>query len=186
MRIACLLADGFEELEAIGTIDLLRRSGITVDLFAFQNGKSIVGSHGIVVSSEWPYSIMDTQIYDGILIPGGGKQSETLRNDESVRKMVQDFHKNGKWLMAICAGPTVFGAAGLMKNIHYTSFPGTEKHIPGGIKEEKSVVVDGKIITGAGAGATIEFALAIIETLLGSEKKAEMANRIVFRTYERR
>jgi len=185
MRIACLLADGFEEIEAIGTIDLLRRCDVIVDLVGYQNREFVTGAHGIVIKTETPYEKLDPAVYDGLLIPGGGKQSATLRNDTAVLEMARSFYGNDKWLMAICAGPTVFGAAGLLNNIHYTSFPGTEVYIRDGIRENRAAVVDGKIITGAGAGAVFEFAFAIIEALFGTEKKIEMQNRTVFRSYER-
>ncbi len=183
MRIACVLADGFEDIEALGTVAILRRSGIEVDFVNAMNKTSAVGSYLTEVVTGLPIKKADHAMYDGILIPGG-RQAAYLRENKNVLELVKAFASADKWLMAICAGPTIFGILGLLDDRHYTSFPGTESYMPKGIRMAKPAVSDHKIITGVGAGAVYEFALEIIGNLLGDGKKQEMKKRILYREFE--
>jgi len=176
MKLACLLSNGFEDLEAIGTIALLRRSGITCDIVSVFNKKEIVGSHQTKVIADVMMKKVNPKEYDGIFIPGGG-HSYTLLETVEVIKLVSEFNDLGKWMFAICAAPAVFGVAGLLDGKKYTSFPTTEKYIPAGIRMKEKAVRDGRFITGRGAGAVYEFAFLIIETLLGKEKRREIEKR---------
>jgi len=183
MRFACLLADGFEDIEALGSVAILRRSGIEVDLVGVLNKKTAIGSFQTEVVLDVMLEKLDPAAYDGILIPGG-RQAAILRENQNVLDLVSLFARNGKWLMAICAGPTVFGVLGLLDGRHYVSFPGTEVFMQGGIRENKPVVTDGRIITAIGAGAVTEFALEIVKNVIGAEKSAEIRKRIQFRIFE--
>ncbi|MDD3124131.1 MAG: DJ-1/PfpI family protein [Candidatus Izemoplasmatales bacterium] len=179
MRIACLLSDGFEEIEAIGTIALLRRSGIECELVNVFNKKSVTGSYGITVMTTMSLKAVKVTDFDGLFIPGGG-HAKVLRETPTVLELVETFHKQNKWLMAICAGPSVFGVLGILDNVHYTSFPGTEKYMPKGIRMNEKAVRDNLIITGIGAGAVYEFAFEIIKALLGECLKDEVSRRILY------
>ena len=179
MRIACLLSNGFEDIEALGTIALLRRSGIECELVNVFNKKSATGSFGTEVMTTLPLKAVKVSDYDGLFIPGG-RHAMVLRETSTVLELVETFHKQNKWLMAICAGPSVFGVLGILDNVHYTSFPGTEKFMPKGIRVNKKAVRDNMIITGIGAGAVYEFAFEIIKALLGECLKDEVSKRILY------
>ncbi|MBN2504173.1 MAG: DJ-1/PfpI family protein [Bacilli bacterium] len=183
MRIACLLADGFEDIEALGTVAILRRSGIEVDFVNAMNKNTAIGSYTTEVVTALPIRKLSVKDYDGLFIPGG-RQAMYLRESETVLNIVKEFSASDKWLIAICAGPTVFGVLGLLDGKRYTSFPTTESFMPKGIRLAKPAVTDGKIITGVGAGAVYEFALEIIEKLLGEAKKQEIKRRILYREFE--
>jgi len=183
MRFACLLADGFEDIEALGTVALLRRSGISVDLVNVMNQLTAKGSFTTEVVTDVTLKKTNAKDYDGLFIPGG-RQAAVLRQDKDVLELVRQFAGGDKWLMAICAGPTIFGVLGLLDGKHYTSFPGTEEYMPKAIRENKSVVTDKKIITAIGAGAVYEFAFEIIKNIFGAQKQNELKKRILFREFE--
>ncbi len=183
MKIACLLADGFEDIEAIGTTAILRRSGMLVDYISVLNQHIQTGSYGTKVMTDKMIKEVNVDEYDAVFIPGG-RQASYLRNDASVLSLVKTFNKQDKWLFAICAGPTVLGILGLLDGIEYTSFPSTEEFMPKGIKVAKPAVWSKKIVTGAGAGAVTEFALKIIEAIQGIEKAKQIQERILFRVFE--
>lgn len=176
MKIACLLSDGFEDIEALGTIALLRRSKITCDIISVFNKKTITGAFHTEVVADHMMKKVNSNDYDGVFIPGGG-HAKILRETDSVKKLVQEFYDQKKWLMAICAGPTVFGVMGLLDGVKYTSFPSTEAFMPKGIRQIQKAVRDGKFITGIGAGAVYEFAFEIISALMGAPMKEEVAKR---------
>ena len=183
MKIACLLADGFEDIEAVGTTAILRRSGMLVDFISVLNQAVQTGSFGTKVMTEKMIKDVNVDDYDALFIPGG-RQASYLRSDSAVLSLVKAFHQHDKWLFAICAGPTVLGVLGLLDGIEYTSFPTTEEFMPKGIKLAKPAVWSKKIITGAGAGAVTEFALKIIEAIQGIEKASQIQERILFRVFE--
>lgn len=183
MRFACLLTDGFEDMEALGTVALLRRSGIVVDFVGVYDQIVVKGSFQTEVMVTTMMKKISVDDYDGLFIPGG-RQAAILREEPKVLELVQAFHEKNKWMMAICAGPTVFGKIGLLDGKHYISFPGTEIGMGKGIRVNAPAVTDGKFITAIGAGAIYEFALEIIEKTLGIEKRNELAKKIYFRTFE--
>ncbi|MBU1145578.1 MAG: DJ-1/PfpI family protein [Firmicutes bacterium] len=185
MRFVCLLADGFEDIEAIGTVALLKRSGIEVELVSVFGKKTVTGAFQTEVVVNTKMSSIDVDEYDGIFIPGG-RQAYVLRDTPSALELVIKFSEQQKWLMAICAGPSVFGVIGLLDGKHYTSFPGTEVYMPKGIRENALVVTDGNIITGIGAGAVHEFAFEIIKNVLGKDKADEIKKRTLYKAFETR
>jgi len=168
MKFACLLADGFEDVEALGTSALLRRAGFTVDFFSVHNKEVVEGSYHTAVTNLKMMKNLSASDYDGIFIPGG-RAAYSLRENEEVKKQVNDFHEAKKWMTAICAAPTVFGMMGLLDNKKYISFPGTEKEMGKAIRVEKKAVTDGLFITGKSAGAIYEFVFEIIKTINGEQ-----------------
>jgi DJ-1 family protein len=183
MKFVALLADGYEDIEALGTVAILRRAGIQVDFVSVLDKDVATGSFGTRVLVDLPLSAVSVVEYDGVLIPGGA-QSKTLRENQDVLRLVKAFADSGKWLAAICAGPTVLGVLGLLDGIRYTAFPNTELFMPSGIRVMKPAVTSGNIITGAGAGCVTDFALEIIRAVLGKDKAQEIKKRILFREYD--
>ncbi len=181
MRLLCLLSDGFEDLEAVGTVALLRRAGLSVDYATVYGDKlkTVKGSQGTMVMPDRRMEKINIDDYDGLFLPGG-PHAKNLRDDENVLSLVRGFCEANKWMVAICAAPSVFGRAGIMDGVRYISFPGTESYLPHSTRMPDSVVRDGKIITGKGAGVIIEFALAIIEALLGEDKARDVKHRIQY------
>ncbi len=168
-RVAVILADGFEEVEAMAVIDVLRRAEIDT---------VIAGLHDSYVTSARKVRIMpDTVIdsvraddFDVIVLPGGQPGSDNLNADARVKDLVSQFSMKGKITAAICAAPYVLANAGVLAGKHVTSYPTYKDRLGGGVYEEKSVVFDGNVLTSRGAGTALDFGIAIVEKLVGLEK----------------
>lgn len=183
MKIVCLLADGFEDIEALGTVAILRRSGMQVDLTSVMNAQTVTGAFGTKVIPDKMMKDVSERDYDGIFLPGGAA-TKTLRENAGVIKLVLAFAAKEKMLCAICAAPSVFGMLGLLDGKPYTCFPSMESYMPKGIKLAKPSVISGKIVTGAGAGTVMEFSRDVITVAFGAEKANEVMKRILYHQYE--
>jgi putative intracellular protease/amidase len=179
MKIACLLADGFEDVEALATSALLRRAGIIVDFYSIYNKKMVKGSYETVVSVTYHMKKLNVKNYDALFVPGG-RAAFSIRNDEFVQSIVQAFYDENKWLFAICAGPTVFGLMGIMDGIKYTSYPGTEKDMSKAIRLDEKAVSDGRFITARSVGAVYEFVFEIIKAMKGEDALKKFKENIVY------
>lgn len=168
-RVAMLLADGFEEVEAVAIVDVLRRAGIDV---------VIAGLHaGPVTSARSVRLVPDTVIdavkagdFDMVVLPGGQPGADNLNADPRVRELVQNFYGSGKLTGAICAAPYVLANAGVLDGRHATAYPSYKERLGTAVYEEKAVVEDGNVLTSRGAGTALCFALAIVEKLTSREK----------------
>ncbi|MCF7924127.1 MAG: DJ-1/PfpI family protein [Candidatus Izimaplasma sp.] len=178
MRFACLLADGFEDVEALGSAALMRRAGFEVDFYSVYNKKKVMGSYKTVVTDILPMKKLEPEKYDGLFIPGG-KAAFRLRDEKSVKAIVQEFNQLEKWMLAICAAPTVYGMMGLLDNKRYISYPGTEKEMGKAIRVERKAVHDGRFITAISAGAIYDFVFEIIKTING-EKALESFKKNIY------
>jgi 4-methyl-5(b-hydroxyethyl)-thiazole monophosphate biosynthesis len=167
-RVLVPLAPGFEEIEAVTIIDVLRRAGVTVDVAGTEPGP-ITGSHGITVTPDHPLSGLDADAYDLIALPGGMPGTLHLRQHPEVRRLVHELAERGRFTTAICAAPTVLAAAGVTAGRAVTSHPSVEGELAAaaGSYRTDPVVVDGSVITSRGAGTAMEFALALVERLVG-------------------
>lgn len=160
-KIAVLCKDGFEEIEALAPVDILRRANFDVELVGMDD-LLLESSHHIGIKMD---RIFDNDIYDydGIVIPGGLPGATNLRDDDRVIEIVRDFNKNNKMLAAICAGPIVFSKADILTDKLVTCYPGIETDLPGANYQEALVQRDSNIITAKGPGAAFAFGYAILE-----------------------
>lgn len=179
MKFACLLANGFEETEAITVVDCLRRAGIEVVLVSIHD-INVKGSHGITVIADKLFE--DMHNYDGLFLPGGQPGSTNLANDERVLELVRYYAENDKWISAICAAPTVLAKAGILKGKRMTSYPtSNEKGIfHEAIYLEDIVVVDGKLVTSRAMGTAIHLGLKLVQVLGYDSHK--LSQSILFQT----
>ncbi len=171
MRVLVPLAEGFEEIEAVSIIDVLRRASIEVVTAALATSP-VRGSHGIAVTADARLDEVRGDDFDAVVLPGGMPGSRTLRDDERVRAIVRDAAGANKLVAAICAAPIALEAAGVLSGKRATSFPGNA--LPSARYVEERVVTDGELITSRGPGTALEFALALVERLKG----AETANKL--------
>ena len=172
-RTCVLLAPGFEEIEAVTIIDVLRRAGIEVT--ALSVGASPVrGSHGISVSADRPLAEAAHEEWEMVILPGGMPGSTNLRDDPGVQGLLRRQAERGGRIGAICAAPIALGKAGLLRGRKATSYPGFEKELSGATYREERVVADGNIITSRGPGTALEFALRIVEELKGAVAAEEL------------
>lgn len=161
------LAQGCEELEAVTVMDILRRAGVQVTA-ASLGEKTINASRGTVLLADMTLDEALEQDYDMVVLPGGMPGSEHLKNDPRIITRLQHMAAQGKTIAAICAAPMALHAAGLLEGRRATSFPGVLEALPGShIVLDDPVVVDGNIITSRGPGTALDFALTLVEILLG-------------------
>ena len=180
-KIAIMIANGCEEIEALTVVDLLRRAGIGIDIVSITDKKNVQGSHGICFAADLAEADFDPGAYDGIVLPGGMPGTKHLGESEQVTKTVKQFAEEGKLVAAICAAPTVLGKCGVLRGKKAVCFPSMEEGLTGAEVLYEEVVRDGNVITSRGMGTAIPFALAIIEYCQGKEAAENMADRIVFR-----
>lgn len=172
MKILIPLANGCEEIETITNIDVLRRAGIDV-ITTSLNNKLVKGAHDIEIKADTSIGEININDFDGILLPGGPGYTN-LRDDNRILEAIKKLYENNKLVAAICAAPIVLAKAGVIDKKKATSYPGCDKEMIGCVYSEERVVVDGNIITGRGPGVSIEFALKVVEYLVGDEKVREL------------
>lgn len=163
-----LLADGFEETEALIPVDMLRRYGIEVKTAAINN-IDVCGAHSITVKADMNIKEVDNDTVDGIILPGGMPGTLNLQKDESVNKLIEYCADNKILIAAICAAPMILGEKGLLKNRKAVCYPGFEKHLEGADICDRPTAVCDNYITAKGAGAAFEFGKAIIDYLSGGK-----------------
>ena len=179
-KTAILFAEGYEEVEALTVVDLLRRAKIGCDIVAVKEADEVTGSHGISVRADKILSQLEVEQYDGLILPGGLRGVNNLAADERVIDLLRRFHEAGKLTAAICAGPTVLARAGLLEGRKACCYPGMEDQLTGALACTEAVVVDGSIITGRGLGTAIPFALALVAHFSGEKQAQALAKSIVF------
>ena len=179
-KILLMLAEGFEEVEALTVVDYLRRKDIICDTCSIAESKNVEGAHRISVESDKVLKdIVDIEGYDGIVLPGGLPGSTNLRDNDRVIELVKDFDKNEKLIAAICAAPIVLEKAGIIDGKNITSYPGTEGELKSGKYKEDLVVRDGHIITSRGPAVAVYFALEIVDYLIGERNKEDLKKEIL-------
>ncbi len=178
-KVCILLADGFEEIEAITTIDVLRRANIDVHVLGV-TGLDICGAHHVRIHAD--ALLRDAEgPWDAVILPGGGAGAETLRDDLDVQTFLRTQAKNdGVVLAAICAAPMALAHAGLLEGKRATCYPGMEKQMAGAELCGESVVIDGRIITSRGPSTATPFALALVERLATRKVAHEVGKQMLF------
>lgn len=172
-KVLIPLAVGFEEIETMTLIDVLRRAEIEV-VTAGLDQMMPKGAHGVTVQADTLLSDVDTNGFDMILLPGGLPGAEYLAKSEKIKTILQDFDAKNKYIGAICAAPWALSVAGVLKD-SYTCYPGFEGQVEHkGYVSSSDVVVDQNIMTSRGPATAMSFALAIVEKLCGEEKYAEV------------
>jgi len=172
--IYVFLADGFEEIEALAPVDLLRRAGLTVQTVGV-TGKTVTGSHNIPVTADITTDeVILNEVVQAVVLPGGMPGAENLDADETVSRAIAFAAERGKLLCAICAAPFLLGKRGLLQGKNAICFPGFEKELAGAVISDKAVCRDGNYITAKGMGVATEFGLKIVEALLDTQTAVEL------------
>ncbi|MCQ2352441.1 MAG: DJ-1/PfpI family protein [Victivallaceae bacterium] len=169
-KILVVLADGFEEIEALGAVDVLRRLQLDV-VTASLNGKNPVsGAHRILVDADRPFADCAKEDFDAVVLPGGMPGAENLRQSAALRDFLQTMARQGKIVAAICAAPMVLANAGLLDGKRFTMYPGFEAFLHGLTYTSRAAERDGNIVTGRGPGALFDFCREIAAALGCGEK----------------
>jgi 4-methyl-5(b-hydroxyethyl)-thiazole monophosphate biosynthesis len=179
-KVLVYLAPGFEEIEAVTIIDLLRRAEIDVTVAGLEEG-AITGSHDIKVLADLNYENVDPNEFDYLILPGGQPGTNNLKNNQKVLNSIKLFMKDNKLIGAICAAPTVLQEAGILDNKKVTSYPSEKQVFDSSIYDESPVVKDDNIITSRGVGTAIDFTLDLIGEIKGNEVKQKTAKKILWK-----
>ncbi|MFT4221795.1 DJ-1 family glyoxalase III [Dysgonomonas sp.] len=171
--IFVFLTTGFEEIEAMATVDILRRAGLDVKTVSLTGNKTVVASHGVPIVADLLFEETDFSKAEMLVLPGG---TPKYNDHEGMKKEVLAFANKGEKVAAICASPMVLGGLGLLNGKSATCYPGFEQYLAGAnLQTSEAVVVDGNITTGRGPGLTIDFALKLVELIAGKEKRDAVA-----------
>ncbi|MDH3257034.1 MAG: DJ-1/PfpI family protein [Nitrospinota bacterium] len=169
-KVLVALAPGFEEIETITVVDILRRAGARVVLAATEEG-SIEGSRGVSVLPDTLIEQVDDRDFDLLVLPGGQPGTDNLQKNERIKAIIQNMYQSRKPVAAICAAPTILHSAGILKNTVVTSHPSVKDQLNGIEYSEERVVVDGNIVTSRSPGTALEFALKLVEILFGRDRR---------------
>ncbi len=176
--IYCFLADGFEEVEALAAVDMIRRAGVELKTVGV-GSKLICGAHNIKVECDCTEDeIVFNESLEAVILPGGMPGTVNLENSAIVQKAIDFALESDKFLCAICAAPSILGHRGILCGKEAIAYPGFEKELEGAIISDKHVVRDGKIITAKGAGVAVDFGLEIVSAVVSSEKSDEIRKAI--------
>lgn len=179
-KAAVFFGTGYEEIEALTVVDILRRAGVETVMVSVMKEKSVAGSHDIRVEMDALIGEIDFTGLDVIVLPGGMPGTKNLEACEALMAQVDIFAAQGKIVAAICAAPSILGHRGILKGKKACSFPSFESHLEGAEVLQQPAVMDGNLITGRGMGAAIPFGLKILEKLQGEEAARKMAEAIIF------
>jgi 4-methyl-5(b-hydroxyethyl)-thiazole monophosphate biosynthesis len=179
-RALLLFADGFEEIEAVAIVDVLRRAGVEV-VTASPAGGAVCGAHAIRIEAERRFADVRAADFDALVLPGGSANAETLATDPRAQALIQEARRLDKVVAAICAAPLALKAAGVIRGAKLTSVPSTAAAFAGEKYLEERVVKDGRLVTSRGPGTAIEFALALVGELCGAAKATAVAGPMVVR-----
>lgn len=180
-QVCVFLADGFEEIEGLTVVDLLRRAGVKVTTVSITGEHTIHGAHGIDVQADKLFEEVDYKVLDMAVLPGGMPGTLHLGEHEGVKTVLEQYYKEEKYIAAICAAPSVLGKYGMLKGRKATSYPGFEDALEGAAYVYDEVVADDFVITSRGMGTAIPFSLKLIEVLVDAKKAEELGKAIIYR-----
>ncbi len=178
-KVAVHFATGFEEIEGLAVVDILRRADVDVTMVSVTGRRMVTGSHNITITTDKVFDEMSYDNIDMIVLPGGMPGAINLNAHEGLKSIIQKFNDEDKFLCAICAAPLVLGNLGLLENRKSVCYPGFEKYMKGAIIQEEKVVDAGRFVTAKGPGAAIEFALKLVEKLVSAEKSSELRKGMI-------
>ena len=183
-KVYVFLADGFEEIEGLTVVDLLRRVDASVLMVSITSRLLVKGSHGIEVMADMLYEEGSYGDGDMLVLPGGMPGTKTLMGHEGLRNLLVSYDKKKKYIAAICAAPSILGRNDMLQGKEAVCFPGFEEDLVGALQAGKSTVIDGHVITSKGLGTSIDFSLAIIKTLFDAETANKLASAIQYEYYD--
>lgn len=178
MKVAVYFATGYEEIEALAVVDVLRRGKVEVSMVGVSS-KTVVSARGISINMDTTLDEVNHEEIDMMVLPGGVPGIINLESNEKLINQLKSFKEQGKWLAAICAAPSILGTHGLLVGEKATCYPNYESKLVGCEHIDEKVVVSGKIVTGQGAGAALEFAFKILEVLQGKEIADEVRKAMI-------
>jgi protein deglycase len=180
VNTAVLFAPGFEEVEGLTIVDLLRRANINTNMVGVE-GKEVTGAHEVTIATDKLLDEVKIDELDALILPGGAPGFQNLQKNKTVLSMIKEFYEKKKIVAAICASPSVLATAGVLENKKATIYPGMEEEIKkgGGTIQDDLVVVDDAIVTSKGPATTMLFALKLVELLKDKEISEDVKNKVL-------
>lgn len=179
-HVYVFLADGFEEIEALTVVDVLRRAGVRVETISVSGNEIVQGAHWISVKADTVYEEAKFDSVDMLVLPGGMPGTTNLKKHKGLNELLRAYDKEEKWIAAICAAPSILGELGMLNGRKACCYPSFEEKLAGAQVVEEPAVADGHIITGRGMGTAIPFALKLAEVLAGAQKAEQVKESILF------
>ncbi len=180
-RVCVFFGTGFEEIEALTVVDLLRRASVEVSMVSITGEKRVESSHKVCVETDMLLEEVDFSKVEMIVLPGGMPGTKNLEACGILMEQVERFDAEGKYLSAICAAPSILGHRGMLKGRKACSYPDFESHLEGAEVTKNPVEISEHIITGRGMGTAIEFGLAIVARMKDEKTANELADKIVYK-----
>lgn len=178
--VAVMLGNGFEPVEVVGPVDVMRRGNLAVTLLSVHDGLEVISAQDVKVFADATVKDVDLMTYDMIVVPGGSEGVANLSKCEPLKQALVAFMKEGKWVASICAGPTILADLGLLDGYEATCYPGCQTNFPEGVYRELGVYTDRNLITASGPGYALAFGRAIVEALAGAQVADEVAKGMLF------
>jgi 4-methyl-5(b-hydroxyethyl)-thiazole monophosphate biosynthesis len=182
-KVYIFLADGYEEIEGLTVVDLLRRANIDITMVSITGNRNVTGSHRISTAADVLFEDVDFADADMLVLPGGMPGTNNLLEHSGLDLLLKEFHAKGKPLAAICAAPRVLGMKELLIGKKATCYPGNEAALLGAQVVNAAVVTDGNITTSKGMGTAIDFSLSLIRSIKGEDEAAKIASAIQYQHY---
>lgn len=179
-KVYIFLADGFEDIEGLTVVDLMRRAEIEIETVSIKDTREVKTSHGITLFTDRLFAETDFSDADMLVLPGGMPGTKYLGEYEPLLNLLKEFYGKGGKVAAICAAPSVFAKLGFLKGRKATSFPSFMDKLEGAQTTKEAVAADGNVTTSRGLGTAIDFSLCLIAQLAGEQKAAEIAESIVY------
>ena len=179
-HVYLFIAPGFEEIEALTVVDLLRRADILITTVSITDSLNVTGAHNITITTDDVFSNLDFADADMLVLPGGAPGTCNLNAFEPLKKLLQDFYIKEKYIGAICAAPMILGQLGFLKDRKATCYPGFETELLGATHVTLPVIVDDHIITSRGLGTAIDFSGELIALLKGREISDQIKKQIIY------
>ncbi len=179
-KVYIFFADGFEDIEGLTVVDLMRRAQMDIKTVSIKNTREVQTSHGITLFTDCLFAETDFSDADMLVLPGGMPGTRYLGEFKPLTELLAKFYKEGGKVAAICAAPSVFAQLGFLEGRKATSYPSFMDKLQGAVTTEDSVAVDGNVTTSRGLGTAVDFSLSLISQLAGAEKAKEIAESIVY------
>lgn len=175
------LAKGFEEIEAVTVVDILRRAGVPIQTISMETHLEVTGAHSIALKADLLFEEADYASCEMMIFPGGMPGTTNLLNHRELMETLVGFAVSGKPVAAICAAPMIFGKTGLVAGKRATIFPGMEDELTGATVSADRVVIDGNVITSQGPGTAMEFALALVGILKDEKTQEKLKGGLILK-----
>lgn len=179
-KVYLFLATGFEEVEALTVVDILRRGGVDCKIVSIMGDYDVTSSHMVTVRADLLFDETDLSDGEMLVMPGGIPGTPNLKAHTGLSALINQYKEAGKYLAAVCAAPTIYGEMGLLEGKNATCYPGMEKGLVGANKLTDKVVCDGQFITSRGMGTCVDFGLTLLAKLAGEEAAQKIGEKIVY------